>query len=410
MHNYHDDELRSKVEQATSKVDFVDAVINLAGRLLSKDQEEFKELISVAEEEINSFADQNNRRIRLYRTKLKILRSGVAFRASEFQTAFRNINEALSELDSYPLETLWASRAYRLLGTCYAHIGDKTNLVIALRRALDLARKGMHQRELAAILNILAYFEEPTTKIEMYLEALALATKAKDTIVQAAVAANLAEAYVEQGNLEAAEEHLEMAEGVARDQSHSYLLAYVLNWQGTILGKTGRHKLAREKFKAGIELAREGSDHFTVSSNIMALGKFEQELGNTPTALAHFTEALSIANEYNLNLVSVLLYKLKSDCLAELGDYKGAFENLLKHREIKDDQSDKEKEMQRQALSITHKAETLKLEADLEKKKNIELEKRVAERTLALQTALKRANSSKITRDKFLARMSHELR
>ena len=187
------DELEKSKAQLAAEIDELNRLIEEATSIMITDPQRSLTLVTQIEQKVELLSPLNDPIASLVEAKLSVLHGGLAYASSDYQGLIQHINLALPTLDQWPEETLWRSRAYRILGTSYAQLGDKENLVHYLRIALGLARKGEHKREMATTLNVLAYYEEPETKIEMYQEAMGLVTHADNPMAYATVAANLAE-------------------------------------------------------------------------------------------------------------------------------------------------------------------------------------------------------------------------
>ena len=405
--NLHDENsIRQSLKKTQSIEEKINLLVDLAYLVRITDLEETNNLLDAVSKLCES--DRANQDVaNNAREKIKIIQGSIAFKKAQYDQSIRLVNEAILNLEETD-EKMWISRAYNILGSCYGQMGNQSDSIDAMSKSLSIAREGDFKREIASALNILATFEDDSSKL--YEEAVAISIQIDNQEMLAISCANLAREYLTQGQFKKAMEYLSIAEEIAANISHWGLLGYVYTTQGELYQQIGDLEEATKKINAGIDLARKSKDYFMVCGNLEALARLEKERGNLEIAINHIDEALSISTEISEQLITQELFKLKSDCLEEMGDFKNALAYSWKYIESKNETFDQEKEKQRQALIITHQAETFKLESRLEKQKNIELEQQVHTRTLALQEALDQAQTANIARDKFLATMSHELR
>lgn len=405
--NLHDEHtIRQALEKTQSSKTKVNLLVDLAYLIRLKDPEE-TDLLLCEVHKLSESGDLEPSMANMAKEKIKIINGSVAFKKAQYDQSILLINESILALEETD-ENMWVSRAYNILGSCYGQMGNQSESIEAISRSLSIAREGDFKREIASALNIMATFEDDSSKL--YEEAIAISIQINNQEMHAISCANLAREYLSKGLFKKAEEKLLIAEEVSTNISQWGLLGYVFATQGELYQKMGALDAAAKKIKAGIKLARNSKDYFMVCGNLEALARLEKERGNLDVALAYVDEALDLSIDIHEQLITQELFKLKSDCLAEIGDFESALAYSWQFIESKSESFNQEKEKQRQALIITHQAETFKLESHLEKQKNIELEQQVHTRTLALQEALEQAQTANIARDKFLATMSHELR
>ena len=127
------------------------------------------------------------------------------------------------------------------------------------------------------------------------VEALELGTKAslENRVGVLTLAANVATTV---GRFEEAEQHLQEAQGMLREERHPLLLAKVLDGIGVMWTERQELAKAREPYERALELRRRelGDDHPKVAESLNELGSAVRSSGDPATAEGHFRRALEI--------------------------------------------------------------------------------------------------------------------
>jgi diguanylate cyclase (GGDEF)-like protein len=204
---------------------------------------------------------------------------------------------------------------------------------------------------------------------------------------KALICYNLAEAYLNLDQLIVALEYVEAGLAAAR-------LSCLLSMRGTLMARLGDESSAEQMFYAACDLARTVHDFFDEYYSLYELAKLRRRQGKLDEAVAAIDAALAaVVAAPTLQLPCL---SLRGELLAERGDFQAAYVCLQQLGMIREHVHSEQVTRQARASEVEFRAEMAQREARLERKKNVELRRYIAElehlqeelRELSLRDAL----------------------
>ncbi|GEM_PF-3714748 len=236
----------------------------------------------------------------VYYFKSQSLAARVYYRGGDFVSAFKHINNVLSDSNNI-LAPYQTARMYNALGLINTHIGNypyaRKNLLIALNMFNQL----------------------PT-----------------DTSLPV-IENNISELYLVEGKLDSALIYIDMAlERTRKDKHNKEFLAISLLSKGDILMRMGDTDKARLFIENSIDIANRNNNIYVKITSADTYGRLYQKLNNHEMALKYLKEALDLSLNSGVKMYLIDIYKDLAISYRALGKYKEAHECFIEHykREI----------------------------------------------------------------------------
>jgi serine phosphatase RsbU (regulator of sigma subunit) len=236
----------------------------------------------------------------IYYFKSQSLAARVYYRGGNFVSAFKHINNVLSNPNN-TLAPYQTARMYNALGLINSHIGN-----------YPYARKNM------------------LIALEMFNS---LPTDTNLPVVEN----NISELYLVEGKLDSALIYIDLAlERTRKDKHNKEFLALSLLSKGEILMRMGELDKARLFIENSIDIANRNNSIYVKITSADTYGRLYQRLDNHEMALRYLREALDLSLNSGVKMYLKSIYKDLSVSYTALGKYKEANECFAEHykREI----------------------------------------------------------------------------
>jgi diguanylate cyclase (GGDEF)-like protein len=333
--------------------------------------------------EARSLSDEAKRLSELSQHELGVGRSLVVssflhYRAGRFAEGLQEALVALEILGSNQ-DVQWLCKLYNNLGLVYDGLGDRPQAMAWLLKQLELSQGLGNKQQEATALHDLGFMTYETEQGRGYFQkALEMFREAGDLWGVALANINLAEGYLNQGNYQEALRYARDAIAVDEHEGEAVEKAFTAHTLGNIYAAQKNYGEALEHYHQAINFIREGmGDGSLEPSVLLSIGSAYQGIGETKQALRYFDEALHLAQRMDFR---VLIYQAHQ---ALSGYYKanGSFEQALYHFEqfhgLKEKIFNSESEQKMRAMEVLHRTETARKEAELQQRKNKELQEHI---------------------------------
>jgi diguanylate cyclase (GGDEF)-like protein len=300
------------------------------------------------------------------------------FRAGRFAEALHEGLMALELLESKK-DWEWLSRLYNNLGIVYDGLGDRPQAMSWLLRQLELSQKvGDRQQEATALHDLGFLTHDPEQSRSYFQQALEMFRAAGDGWGVALANINLAEGFLKQGNYQEALRHAHEAIAIEDHEGEAIEKAFSAHTLGNIYATQKNFTEALSHYHQALHFIREGMGDGSLEPNLLlCLGNSYQTMGNMETALSYFKESLQLAETMDFR---VAIYQ-SHEALASYHKVNLSFEQALHHFEafhhLKEQIFNSESEQKMRAMEVLHRTETARKEAELQHRKNKELQEHI---------------------------------
>lgn len=307
-----------------------------------------------------------------------VVSSFLHYRAGRFAEAFHEGLVAL-ELIETKKDSEWLSRLYNNLGIIYDGLGDRPQAMSWLLKQLELSQGlGNKQQEATALHDLGFMTHDPEQSRSYFQEALEMFRAVGDGWGVALANINLAEGYLKQGNYQEALRHAHEAISMDDHEGEAVEKAYSAHTLGNIYAAQKNFTEALEHYHQALHFIREGMGDGSLEPNVLlCIGNVYQALREMERALSYFNEALQLAQKIDF---PVAIYQTH-EALASYYKTTLAFEQALHHFEqfhhLKEKIFNSESEQKMRAMEVLHRTETARKEAELQQRKNKELQEHI---------------------------------
>lgn len=249
---------------------------------------------------------------------------------TEYKKAAPFYKEGISFAEKLGNKPMMA-QAYNGLGNLFAIQKQMNQAAEYFNKALVISKELKDSRKVSVILmnlaNIeynIAYFSNNYKKSNAaYSEAYDWAILAKDTGQQISCLGNWGMSYGDEGNFDLSIEKLTKAIGIANSVNHRSDLIFLYHYLGRTYGLMKQHQKAIEAFSTSMKLAEEFKDLDYESENFYCLAESNYELGNYKLAYDQFEKYKNIEDTISSNEIT-----------AELNTIKVKYDTEKKQKEI----------------------------------------------------------------------------
>ena len=283
----------------------------------------------------------------------------------------------------------------RIIGRCYANMGDYSEALTYFVQGLDLAHELDDKQRISRLLismSTVHYFAgnyEQALQTELQILRLVQGT-ADDQRGEAIALNNAALTYIRLQKCDLALQYAQGALALVNQMPESGLRGDVLDTMGSVYMAMGNYEQALAYFQQALPILEAGGYRQGQGELRSNIGRVHLALGDDAQALAEVKTAYEIAQQLDAR-GDVSSY---ATLLAEIYKYRGEFELALTYYE-EAQRLDRELFNQELAnrmanLQVVYRTEAAEREAEIYQLKTVELERMVAERTQELSAALER--------------------
>ncbi|MCA9906713.1 MAG: tetratricopeptide repeat protein, partial [Anaerolineae bacterium] len=308
-------------------------------------------------------------------------------RFGDFPAALEKQFKALAILESQQSETHLADVLPDVLDVITGillQIGSHPEALSYGYRQLAAAEKTDDGKLIANAQNNLAaiFFRsgELAKAEKIWLRILANAREAGNPRIEAISHLNLAYYYHETDDVDKAREHSLCGLRVSRDNGYTHFSIYGLRNMGLVKMKRGKIRQAIGYFERSLSLSstESGSD-VTTSFVLLSLGEAYQKLGQSELAIDYLLQALRACQSAGTSAEEYRTHHLLSTIYEQQGDLARSLEHFKQFQAIKERSFNDDADRRLKVLQVVHDTETARKEAEIERLRAVELQRKNAE-------------------------------
>ncbi len=221
------------------------------------------------------------------------------------------------------------------LRTDYEQAYDRCN------RALRIAQRAGLRKLAVRAYNYIGlssqYLSREHNDISYFLIALPQAVAIGDTDGIAITHNHIANSYGSRGMWDSALAHYRIALGLReRIESNTNAIAVLLNNMGNALRSQGDYERAKDYYDRSLAISNRTESKNLVATTYKNLAILMRTMKNYGSALEYARKAKDLSQPISLNRIALQSTEEIARSLAELGDYRGAYQNLQAYLALKD--------------------------------------------------------------------------
>jgi response regulator RpfG family c-di-GMP phosphodiesterase len=315
--------------------------------------------------------------------------SSLYYAQGAYGTALSTLNDAATlarRLRQPAQEAKFLNNAAQILTQLGDHEGALQHLLEAQSKLRDTPDGG--RNEVAYLLNVgnlHGRMGDNAKARECFADALELAMQHGDAKAAAAARNNLANAWLEHGDLEAAEVTFEAALEAARALGHVAFEVDNLDGLGELYRAQGKHERALDMHREALRLSRQSDDAEGVMDALVNLGRDHLALERIDAALQHLSEALELAQGAKRLQTVFEAHEWLANAHKRRGDPERALEHFEHFHEVRKAVFHEEGERQRTMLHAQFALERSRLERRLTQQAWHDTQSQIASRTAELE-------------------------
>ncbi len=315
---------------------------------------------------------ENNRKIWL---QYYLLKADIAQKQEQFEVAHAHLQEALACIS--PKDILMQVKINQLLGIQQTMNNNLEQAFSYFFKGLEWAENAENKsfkhytQTIALLLNITSLYSrklegfENSDSLSYYMNKalkLALDIQYKPAIIDLQL--QFAGIETQSKNYDKALDYLHSALKVAKTFQNQYIVTYCNDSIAIMYQRKGEFDKAIDMFQSNLDSALKMNSKALIISSFTNLSRCFYKQKNHSSALKHAEEALSVAEELNIEVSCLPLYKLMASLHKELGNIDEAFHFIQKHMDLKDEMYTAEKEKSIVEMQTRYETEKKEQEAE----------------------------------------------
>lgn len=286
------------------------------------------------------------------------------------------------------------SQILNVMQLCYKALGKYPEAVITGLQNIELSRQtGNAMLELNALHDLAIIYGDAnfmSPAIETLLEVLKLAEGPDFEQLRAIALANLGECYLKTGDYPQASDYLQQALSLARRLGMQAIESFAMNNLGRAVFAGGDDAQALALFTQALALASTADQKDLQAYILGNMGRLFLKT-DAVRAVETLTQALELALEVKEKQAVIECHQYLAEACEQLGNMAQALAHYKQYQSLKEEIFNETADQKLKILQITHKTETARREAEINRLKNVALEKEIAERKKAEESARQQA-------------------
>ena len=295
-------------------------------------------------------------------------------------------SQALGLIDP-EMPSLVLGEIYDAMGWAHYTLGDYPEALSLLMKALRIAEsikdRSLQAYVLDSIANVYSGSQEPHTALEIQERALEIHRELGDRIGEIVVLNNLSYTLIDLGDphtaLQTAKMALESVEAVGR----IYLYGAVLDTLANVYLHMGDLEAAHDRAQRALEFARAEGLSAEEADGLMLLGKIAFERGEMEDAERLTLGALTIAEKDSRKVEVFQCHELLSRIYEQRHEYAEALNHFRIFHDLEREKHNLEIEGRLASLRVEQQVDTAKKDAEIQRLRNLALQREVRERKIA---------------------------
>ncbi|MEO1051647.1 MAG: tetratricopeptide repeat protein [Bacteroidota bacterium] len=234
-------------------------------------------------------------------------------------------------------------------------------------------------RTLKAVGSLYEFFKDYDSAKDTYLKCVRLSKQIDDPVSLSNVYNPLSGIYLRENNIKEALEVIESSIQLKQESGDIRGLAFALYGKGKVLARMGDYHSAKEHYLKSLEIHQESGEKPGASMCLGKLGELYLKLKDYDKAEEYFELSIREAEESRHNLIIYKSYESLYKIAKSMGDMEKALYYLEKHVEYKTNIINHETNNVIKSIRSISELEMLEREAQLQREKKEEVEKKNAE-------------------------------
>lgn len=336
-----------------------------------------------------------------------LVQAQVNYYHAHYEEALMQLGRALAIYESNKQHGK-CSRALYVMGITFRQLGDFSSAIDAFSKALTAARL-VHEaysemRALNGLASIYGNAHQHSTALNYLQQALKLAQREGFIQHQATIYGNMCYEYNQLGNHDLALQYgLESWRLYQTLPNPPIAIVHTSMRISQVYYEKRDYQRAFEFANHGLALAYRFNTRHEVVQLLHHIGTLYADMGRDDEALAYVQEAMTQAQQYDIEMANHEVFLLAAQLYKKHGDYQRAYDALEKYHQMRLALYNEESETKMHQLEARYKLETARKEAEFYEIRARELEK------LREQDRQYYARLTEM-KDKFIRETTHDLK